>query len=102
MAIKNTYHPTSPYYATNTFGEFLDVLAYRPITKRPDDLDYVIEQTYAYRPQALAYDLYGDTRLWWVFAARNPNKLKDPLFDFVAGLSIKVPYKQTLITDLGL
>jgi hypothetical protein len=102
MATKHEYHPTSPYYTTETFGDFLDLLNFRPITKRPDDIDYVIEKAYAYRPQALAFDLYGDTRLWWVFAARNPNKLKDPLFDFVSGLTIKIPYKQTLIDDLGL
>ena len=65
-------------------------------------MDYQIETTYAYAPQRLAYDLYGDTRLWWVFSVRNPNKLQNPLLDFAPGVFIKVPYKQTLIDDLGI
>jgi len=104
MAKENTkeYHPASPYFNTDYYGRYLDVLTYRQITKRADDVVYQIEKAYAYRPQTLAYHLYGDTRLWWVFAARNPDLIKDPIFDFVDGLYIYVPYKQTLIEDLGL
>jgi hypothetical protein len=49
----------------------------------------------------LASDLYGDSALWWVFAMRNPNVLKDPLFDFRAGVQIFIPKKATLQQDLG-
>lgn len=102
MATKNDYHPTSPYFTTKTHGNYLDVMQYRPITKRSDDVDYTVEVTYQHNPQRLAFDLYGDTRLWWVFAARNPNKIKDPIFDLKAGVTIKIPFKQTLVDDLGL
>ena len=97
-----TYSPTSPYFNTESFGRYLDVLNYRSFTKRDDDISYQIEKAYAYRPQMLAHDLYGDAKLWWVFAARNPDRLKDPIFDFVDGLVIRVPYKQTLVDELGL
>jgi hypothetical protein len=50
----------------------------------------------------LAYDLYNDSRLWWVFAQRNPNRLKDPVFDFVAGTSIYLPDIANLKTALGI
>ena len=97
-----TYSPTSPYFTTESYGRYLDVLNYRSFTKRDDDISYQIEKAYAYRPQMLAHDLYGDAKLWWVFAARNPDRLKDPIFDFVDGLVIQVPYKQTLVDELGL
>lgn len=97
-----TYSKTSPYYATNTFGQFLDVLNFRPITKKEDDVQYVIDRVYQYRPDMLAYDLYGDSTLWWVFAARNPNVIKDPTFGFKAGLIIYIPKKETLTADLGI
>ena len=77
-----TYSKTSPYYGTNLFGQFLDVAKNRPITALPDDVLYEIDNVYQFRPDMLSYDLYGDSSLWWVFVQRNPNVLKDPLFDF--------------------
>lgn len=61
-----------------------------------------ITPTYHLRPDLLAYDLYEDGNLWWVFAQRNPNKLMDPLFDFVAGTSIYIPQLPVLKTALGI
>jgi hypothetical protein len=40
--------------------------------------------------------------LWWVFAQRNPNRLKDPYFDFVAGVGIYLPKADFLKQLLGL
>lgn len=97
-----SYNQTSPYYSTSTFGSFLDVLTYRPITKKADDVLYTIDRVYRYRPDLLAHDLYGDSRLWWVFAARNPNSFTDPVFGFRAGITIYIPKKETLVLDLGL
>jgi hypothetical protein len=37
-----------------------------------------------------------------VFASRNPNRLKDPLFDFVAGVGIYIPQEPNLRAALGL
>jgi hypothetical protein len=53
------------------------------------------------RPDLLAYDLYSDSRLWWVFAQRNSNRLKDPVFDFVAGTGIYIPQLPNLRSALG-
>ena len=99
-----TYSKSSPYYNTNTFGggQFLDLLVYRNIDKKVDDVSFTINNTYQYRPDLLAFDLYGDSGLWWVFRARNPNTLDDPVFDFQAGVTIFVPQKTTLVTNLGI
>lgn len=98
---KTQYSASSPYFKTSTFGNFLDVMVNRPITKLPDDALYQIDTVYEYRPDLLASDLYGDSSLWWVFAQRNPNVLVDPLKDFRAGARIYIPKLDTLKKDLG-
>lgn len=97
-----TYSKSSPYAATTTFGQFLDIMTHRKITKKIDDVTFTITTVYKFRPDLLASDLYDDASLWWVFAARNPNSIKDPIFDFRPGLTIYVPKKATLTVDLGL
>jgi hypothetical protein len=74
----------------------------RPISKQANDKLYQIDRFYHLRPDILAYDLYQKPSLWWVFAARNPNSIKDPLFDFVTGNLIYLPDKTSLYSDLGL
>ena len=96
------YSKTSPYYGTGLYGAFLDVMSPRKITKLKNDKLYTIDRVYHQRPDLLANDLYQNPRLWWVFAARNPNVLKDPLFDFATGNTIYLPTKATLTADLGL
>lgn len=98
------YPASSPYYTSSIVNaKFLDVMEYRPIPKNQSDVYFVITNTYEYRPDLLAYDLYGDSRLWWVFAERNPNRLsKDPYFDFVTGVGIYIPTMSTLQQVLGI
>lgn len=95
------YRPSSPYFQTELYGNFLDVMVNRPVTRQADDILYEIDSIYEYRPDLLAFDLYGDSALWWVFAQRNPNTLVDPLMDFRAGVRIYIPKKSTLQSDLG-
>ncbi len=95
------YTAASPYFRTKVFGNFLDVMTNRPITKLPDDVLYEIDSVYEYRPDLLSADLYGTSALWWVFAQRNPNVLVDPLLDFTAGTQIYIPKLDTLKQDLG-
>ena len=95
------YSNTSPYFATAEFADSLDILNPRTITAELDDQSYKIERTYAYRPDLLAYDLYGTPRLWWVFAQRNPDKIEDPIYDFRPGVTIQLPKKDNVLKDLG-
>lgn len=97
-----TYPQTSPYYLTKLNGnQYLDVMINRPVPINSLDKYWEINQTYHLRPDLLAFDLYNDSTLWWVFAQRNPNTLKDPLFDFVAGTSIYLPQLPNLKKTLG-
>jgi hypothetical protein len=73
----------------------------RPIPKLPDDRQMVINLTYQYRPDMLAFDLYQTPTLWWVFYQRNPNTLTAPPLDFTAGTTIYLPKITTLRETLG-
>jgi hypothetical protein len=98
----STYTNTSPWYLTETKQDYLDVLAIRPVSAEVDDFYYTIESQYAFRPDLLAFDLYGESNLWWVFTQRNLNVLQDPVFDFTPGKKIYIPKKSSLFTVLGL
>lgn len=98
------YPATSPYFNSKIENNsFLDVLKYRPIPRDSSDVYFTITQVYEFRPDLLAFDLYGDANLWWVFAERNPNTLsKDPYFDLKAGTKIYIPQLSTLQQVLGI
>jgi|TARA_B110001454_G_scaffold214763_1_gene235063 hypothetical protein len=96
------YSNTSPYFETEEIATYLDVLNPRTLTAEDDDQSYTIERTYAYRPDLLAYDLFGSPRLWWVFAQRNPDQIEDPIYDFKIGVTIQLPKKENLLKDLGI
>lgn len=103
----NLYPSTSPYNLTNVVTDrklnYLGILEYRPIPKLASDVYYTVPVAYQYRPDLLAYDLYGDAKLWWVFAERNPNKLgEDPYFNLIAGIQIYIPKLETLSNVLGI
>jgi hypothetical protein len=95
------YSSTSPYFNTTENKISLDFLNPRTITADQDDISYTIDRIYAYRPDLLAYDLYGTPRLWWVFAQRNPNVIEDPIYDFTIGKTIQLPKMSNLKNDLG-
>ena len=95
------YDTTSPYFETTYSQFFLDTMVNRPIPKESDDLTFTINTTYQYRPDLLAFDLYGNAGLWWVFYQRNPNTLQAPPLDFAVGTLIYLPKITTLKTALG-
>jgi hypothetical protein len=95
------YSSTSPYFTTGYSQFYLDTMTNRPIAREQDDALIEISQTYQYRPDLLAYDVYGQAGLWWVFYQRNPNTLFAPPWDFEAGLEIYLPKIATLQQALG-
>ena len=95
------YDVFSPYYATSYRQFYLDVMINRAIPREDDDLTMTINQTYQYRPDLLAHDLYENAGLWWVFYQRNPNTLTAPPLDFKEGTTIFVPKMSTLRRVLG-
>lgn len=96
-----SYNSTSPYFLTNYNQYYLDVMVDRPLPKESDDEVILLNKTYQYRPDLLAFDLYNNAGLWWVFYQRNPNTLTKPPFDFTVGTRIFLPKITTLKTVLG-
>jgi hypothetical protein len=98
-----SYATTSPWFLTEIKNEnYLSFYEAREIPKDSSDILFEISPQYTFRPDLLSFDLYGTPKLWWVFTVRNPDVLKDPVFDFVAGNKIFLPKKSTLSATVGL
>jgi hypothetical protein len=80
---------------------YLDVLNFIDIPSEVDDIEFEITSLYMHRPDLLAYDIYGDSQLWWVFAVRNKDVLRDSLYDFVPGQKIFLPKLETIKNAVG-
>ena len=98
----SNYSKTSPYFTTQISNGYLDTMAFRDVPNERDDILFEVTSTYENRPDLLAYDLYQDARLWWVFSMRNKRLLKDPVYDLKAGVKIYLPKLSTLKRSLGL
>jgi hypothetical protein len=96
-----SYQNSSPWANTSQNDLYLELLEIRPVPSEKDDFLYTIENQYRFRPDLLAYDLYGNPKLWWVFIQRNMNVLKDPVFDFLPGTQIYIPKQTNLSKFLG-
>jgi hypothetical protein len=96
------YSKTSPYFSTSLRAGYLDFINFRNITSYVDDVQYELSTKYEYRPDLLAYDLYSDSKLWWVFAVRNRDTIRDPIYDMVPGIVIYLPKISTLRSELGI
>ena len=95
---------TSPWKNTplnKATKEYMDFFRIRAIPASSDDVEYTIAPQYNQRPDLLAHDIYDNARLWWVFAQRNPDVLKDPIYDFVPGTQIYLPQEKYLREELG-
>lgn len=97
-----SYGTTSPWRNTEIKNnQYLDFLRIRPVPAANDDVVYTVQPQYTHRPDLLAYDVYGSSKLWWVFAQRNMDVLKDPVFDLEAGIEIFLPKASQLQQFLG-
>ena len=97
------YNATSPYGVTGFDSlDHLDHFKIRPIPSQSDDYLYTVEPQYNHRPDLLAYDLYDDSKLWWVFAQRNMDVLIDPVYDLIPGTQIYIPKGPQLRSLLGI
>jgi hypothetical protein len=96
------YSKQSPWAETPANRLYLELLEIRPVPAEKDDYFYTIENQYKHRPDLLSYDLYGTPKLWWVFAQRNMEVIRDPIYDFEPGVAIYIPKKSNLERYLGI
>jgi hypothetical protein len=82
----------SRYKSSQTKKTFDGKLVYRPkiypnIPLRNDDI-YVATET-GDRLDTLAYDFYGDSKMWWIIASAN--NIHDAVFGFEDGTILRIP-----------
>lgn len=53
------------------------------------------------RIDLFSYQQYQTSRLWWIIALANADAVKDPIWDFKAGMSVFVPRDTSLIEQLA-
>lgn len=90
----SAYDTRSPYYDTPTTDKYVNYLEFwqpRTIPVDPNDIIVKLESKHKNRPDLLAHELYGSPQLWWIFALRNPDVIKDPIYDFVPDTVIYAP-----------
>jgi hypothetical protein len=90
------YTSESPYYTTPQTSFFLLHLNFRKIPFSSSDVFYTLESKYQYRPDLLAFDVYGDPRYWWIFQNMNMDTIKDPIWDFKPGITIRYATRDRL------
>lgn len=67
-------------------------------TTSSTDIEFTITPKYQYRPDILAYDLYGDSELQWFIMQYN--NVIDLYSDFITGNVITLPTESRLRTEL--
>jgi hypothetical protein len=82
----------SRYQASETKKTFDGKLVYKPkiypnIPLRDDDI-YVATET-GDRLDTLAFDFYGDSKMWWIIASAN--NIHNAVFGFEDGTILRIP-----------
>lgn len=99
MAMNNSSY--SPYAKTKSTW-YLDYNLPRNIAPADSDTEYTIPAKYDEQPWRLSYELYGNERLYYIFAMLNTDSLgDDPIYSFKAGLTIMIPSAQRVQTYLS-
>jgi hypothetical protein len=53
------------------------------------------------RIDLFSYQQYGSSRLWWVIALANADIIRDPTWDFKAGMVVFVPRDEAFISSVS-
>ncbi|WEM33299.1 hypothetical protein EJP02_238 [Escherichia phage EJP2] len=93
------YSQYSPYSKVKQTW-YLDYNLPRGLLPADSDVDYVIPSKYDCQPWRLAAELYGNERLLYIFSLLNPS-LEDPIYDFQAGKTIRIPTVQRVQSYLS-
>tara|TARA_B100000949_G_scaffold208264_1_gene199971 strand:+ start:728 stop:1018 length:291 start_codon:yes stop_codon:yes gene_type:complete len=90
------YGTNSLYAQTPMNSNFLGIWEPPDIVVTGNETTITIGRHMKFRPDLLSHELYGTPKLWWIFKMINPDKLHDPVWDFVEGLEILTPSQADL------
>ena len=80
ISIRSTFFNRKQYYINIVFPDI-----------PPTSEDTYIISSYEDRLDLLAYDYYGDERLWWVISRANPDVTRKDSFFIKSGVQIRIP-----------
>ena len=86
----------NPYVGT-IGNEYYDTVYYPEVGASESDI--YVETEFGDRLDALAYQFYGDTTLYWIIAIRNPNKVNFGSIYLSPGSQIAIPQNIGEIVD---
>lgn len=98
---KVTYTKTSPYGVTPQSSRFIGRYVHRQITAHESDQLITLSAKHEHKPEVLSQELYGSPEYYWVFMCRNMNIIRDPIWDFIPGITIAAPSMAHLKSILG-
>ena len=91
MAVANfsgTMYDVKSYLRDSRYRSF-----YLDVAKLPPECEHRID--------LFSYQQYGSSRYWWLIALANADLIKDPIWDFTAGLTVLVPKDSALLEKLA-
>lgn len=53
------------------------------------------------RIDLFSYQQYGSSRYWWMIVLANADYIKDPIWDFKAGMQLMVPDKSKMLDEFS-
>ena len=86
-----TYKTNRVYALTSMDAGRLGIWKAPEVEITGNEITMTISRHYRNRPDLLSNELYGTPQLWWVFKMLNPDKLNDPVWDFIEGVEIITP-----------
>jgi hypothetical protein len=92
------YGSGSIYKQTPQTNFYLDNLVLPDLQTDPTDKAFTVTAKYDQKPYNLSYDLYGNKNYWWVFQILNMGIIRDPIYDFKTGITIRVPSKERIMS----
>lgn len=95
-----SYDSKSYLYNTNYNKFYLDVAKLDSLKDATGDY-VVVPPGCEHRIDLFSYQQYNSSRLWWVIALANADIIKDPIWDFKAGMTVLVPRNVALIEQLA-
>lgn len=95
------YRKSSPLYNTPQTTWFLGNYVDRELYREGSDTLTVISSKYNLRPDLMSYKLYGTVDYRMTFMMLNPDLLKDPIYDFITGITIYTATLERLRSFLG-
>lgn len=81
------------YAQTEITDFYLDLANFPTATELLDGRapEYItVEPRHEHRMDLLSYNLYGNSKYWWVIALLNRNQIQDPIRDLKSGMQIRV------------